>query len=106
VFKIQELPHETFRRNGNDLIYTAKITLLQALMGESLTLTTLDSRKLFVSIDEIINPKTVRKVAGEGMPLGPEAGAKRGDLCVKFDIAFPEEIDIEHKDKLREILKP
>ena len=31
VVKFEELPHENYRRNGNDLIYTHKISLLDAL---------------------------------------------------------------------------
>ena len=34
-----------------------------------LTKLTLDNRKLFVSMDEVINPKTVKLVLGEGFPI-------------------------------------
>lgn len=41
--------------------------------------------------DEIISPQTRRVLGGKGMPVRGQAGA-RGDLIVKFDIEFPEEI--------------
>jgi len=54
------VPHNQFKRKGNNLIYIARITLLQALNSEPVTLTTLDGRKLFVPLDEIISPKSVK----------------------------------------------
>jgi len=54
VFKIKELPHKEFKRKGNDLIYTATVSLADALCCEPIVLVTLDSRHLHVPIDEII----------------------------------------------------
>lgn len=54
ILKIKEIEHPKFKRIGNDLIYTAEITLSQAINAEPLELLTLDGRKLFVSFDEII----------------------------------------------------
>lgn len=44
------------RRNGKDLIYTAKISLKQALRAEPVTVETLDGRLIRVPVDHIINP--------------------------------------------------
>jgi len=33
VVEINEIPHSRFKRDGNDLLYTSTITLLQALTG-------------------------------------------------------------------------
>jgi DnaJ-class molecular chaperone len=54
VLKIKELEHPKFKRIGDDLIYTAEITLSQAINAEPVEVVTLDGRKLFVSFDEII----------------------------------------------------
>ena len=53
VFKIAEIRHQSYARNGINLIYTAPITLAQAISCEPLEITTLDNRKLRVSLDEI-----------------------------------------------------
>jgi DnaJ family protein B protein 4 len=41
IIKFKQTPHEAFRRNGNDLIYTHKCTLEQALLSEPVQLVSL-----------------------------------------------------------------
>jgi DnaJ homolog subfamily B member 4 len=55
--------------------------------------TTLDGRKVPVSTDETISPKTVKVVPNEGMPTANKTG--RGSLYIKFDIIFPTAIDTD-----------
>ena len=70
LIHIKEKEHPCFRRvNKNDLIYTHTLSLASALNGETVTIHTLDNRIIFVGIDEIINPKSVKVVKGEGMPI-------------------------------------
>jgi len=45
----------------------------------------------------------VRTVEGKGMPK--QNGQGRGNLFVKFNISFPEEIDIEKKARIVELLR-
>lgn len=96
----------------NDLIYTQKISLVQALNSEPVTLTTLDNRKLTITMDEIISPQTVRTVKNEGMPIYNKNDAiqtllykeKKGELFIKFDIEFPRFIDPEKKEEITRLL--
>jgi DnaJ family protein B protein 13 len=53
--------------------------------------------------DEIISPQTRRVIGGKGMPIRGKQG--RGDLIVKFDILFPEEINLEKKRRAVDILR-
>ena len=48
VFNIEEKPHQKFSREGNDLVYNAKLPLVDALCGATVHLTTLDGRPLTV----------------------------------------------------------
>ena len=48
VFIIEEKPHQKFSREGNDLVYNAKLPLVDALCGATVHLTTLDGRPLTV----------------------------------------------------------
>ena len=48
VFVIEEKPHPVFSREGNDLVYTAKLPLVDALCGATVRLTSLDGRQLTV----------------------------------------------------------
>jgi len=106
VFKVKEIPHAQFKRKENDLVYSAKYSLLQALTSEPVILTTLDGRKLYVPLDEVISPKSVKLVKGEGMPIYNKDEFKvehfgkpqqKGDLFIKFEIKFPNFISDEDK---------
>ena len=109
---IKEKKHKCFQRvNKNDLIYVHKIDLAQALNSEPVRFTTLDGRKLHISVDEIISPSTVKVVPGEGMPIFEneinvrDLNAKKGDLYIKFDIKFPEYIDPAKKIEITNLLE-
>lgn len=100
--------------NKDDLIYTQKVSLVQALNSEPVSLITLDSRRLTIAMDEIISPQTVKMVKGEGMPTYNKEDPlnhllfkeKRGDLYIKFEIQFPKFIDPEKKEEITRLLEP
>jgi len=81
VFVVEEKPHEVFKRDGNDLVCTLKIPLLEALTHEPTSgstpktthkIKTLDNRTLTVSPPStigVIKPGTESKIKGEGMPI-------------------------------------
>ena len=111
LIHIQEKEHPYFRRvNKNDLIYTHTLTLAEALYGETVQINTLDNRIIYIAIDEIINPKTVKIVKGEGMPIYRkevsvnDMDVKKGNLFIKFNIVFPEVIDPEKKERIIKLL--
>ncbi|CAH8362578.1 unnamed protein product [Eruca vesicaria subsp. sativa] len=68
VFIIDEKPHTVFTREGNDLIVTQKISLVEALTGYTVDLTTLDGRRLTIPITNVIHPEYEEVVPKEGMP--------------------------------------
>ena len=112
IVHIKEKKHKCFQRvNTNDLIYIHKIDLAQALNSEPVKFTTLDGRKLAISIDEIISPSTVKVVPGEGMPIFQnemnvrDLNIRKGDLYIKFDIKFPEYIDPAKKIEITSLLE-
>ena len=111
VIKIKEKKNKLFKRvNKNDLIYIHEISLSQALNGDPVRLTTLDNRKIAISIDEIISPSTIKKVPGEGMPIYKkelsvrDLEIEKGDLYIKFHIIFPEYIDPVRKMEISKLL--
>jgi DnaJ-class molecular chaperone len=58
-----------------------------------------------VATEEPINPNTVIKLAGQGLPQPSGARGARGDLYIKFEIGFPEFISQENKEKLGKVLQ-
>jgi DnaJ family protein B protein 4 len=102
VFVIDERPHDVFKRDGNDLIMTQKIPLVDALTGCVVTVNTLDGRILNIPITETVHPGYEKVVPKEGMPIAKEPG-KRGNLRIKFDIKFPSRLSSDQKSNLKRI---
>ncbi|KAL0375341.1 UNVERIFIED_CONTAM: DnaJsubfamily B member 13 [Sesamum radiatum] len=103
VFIIDEKPHSVFKRDGNDLIVTQKISLVEALTGYTVQVTTLDGRNLTIPINNIVNPTYEEVVKGEGMPIPKEPG-KKGNLRIKFNIKFPSRLTSEQKTGIKRLL--
>ncbi|KAK4432281.1 DnaJsubfamily B member 4 [Sesamum alatum] len=103
VFIIDEKPHSVFKRDGNDLIATQKISLVEALTGYTAQVTTLDGRNLTIPINNIVSPTYEEVVKGEGMPIPKEPG-KKGNLRIKFNIKFPSRLTSEQKTGIKRLL--
>ena len=69
VIQIQEVPHESFTRAGNDLVLQHKITLHDALTAKPVSFKTLEGETIDASFDEVVSPQTMKVVPGKGMPL-------------------------------------
>ncbi|XP_027335396.1 dnaJ homolog subfamily B member 1 isoform X2 [Abrus precatorius] len=103
VFIIDEKPHSVFKRDGNDLVVTQKISLVEALTGYMAQLATLDGRNLTVPINSIISPTYEEVIIGEGMPI-PKEPSKKGNLRIKFNIKFPSRLTSEQKTGIKRLL--
>ncbi|XP_027349778.1 dnaJ homolog subfamily B member 13-like isoform X1 [Abrus precatorius] len=103
VFIIDEKPHSLFKRDGNDLVVTQKISLVEALTGYTVQLTTLDGRNLTIPVNSIISPTYEEVVKGEGMPI-PKEPSKKGNLRIKFNIKFPSRLTSEQKSGIKRLL--
>ncbi|KAK6943129.1 DnaJ domain, partial [Dillenia turbinata] len=104
VFIIDEKPHGVFKRDGNDLVVTQKISLVEALTGYTAQITTLGGRNLTVTVNSIISPTYEEVVKGEGMPI-PREPTKKGNLRIKFNIKFPTRLTSEQKTGIKRRLK-
>lgn len=105
IFIIEQQEHPVFRRRGNDLFINKTITLYEALTGFSFVIKHLDGRTLLTknSPGEITKPNTMLAVKDEGMPTHKNPFVK-GHLFVQFDVQFPPDFSIEHK-QARELAK-
>ncbi|KAF7791747.1 hypothetical protein EIP86_002771 [Pleurotus ostreatoroseus] len=108
VFVVEEKPHDRFTRDGNDLVTSVQIPLVDALTGAGgkRVVEALDGRKLQVPVPSgIVKPGTTITVSGEGMPVRKEGSVKnKGDMKVKFDVAFPDRLTPSQKEGIRKVL--
>ena len=92
VFIIKDKPHPVFKRSGSDILFTAQISLKQALCGCSVSVPTLNDKRVKLDFSgEIIKPSSVKRILGLGLPF-PKESSRRGDIVVDFDIKFPEKL--------------
>lgn len=103
IFIIDEKPHRVFTRDGNDLVMTQRISLVDALTGYTANITTLDGRSLTIPISSVIHPTYEEIVPREGMPI-PKDPSKRGNLRIKFNIQFPTRLTSEQKVGMKRLL--
>ncbi|GMH01675.1 hypothetical protein Nepgr_003514 [Nepenthes gracilis] len=103
IFVIDEKPHSVFKRDGNDLMINQKISLLDALTGKTLNLTTLDGRNLTIDVSDIVKPGHEVVIPNEGMPISKDP-KKKGNLRIRFDVKFPSRLSTEQKSELRRVL--
>lgn len=89
VFVVSEKKHPKFTREGDNLVYTVKIALKDALIGNgTIDIPTLAGTKLPIRLNDIVNPGTKKVYANQGMPLQKNP-SKQGDLIIYFNVQFP-----------------
>ncbi|KAK0573829.1 hypothetical protein LWI29_014209 [Acer saccharum] len=103
IFVVDEKPHAVFKRDGNDLVVHQKISLLEALTGQTFTLTTLDARSITIPVIDIVKPGRELVIQNEGMPISKDP-SKRGNLIIKFEVIFPSRLTLEQKSDLKRVL--
>jgi len=104
VFVIRDKPNATFKRDGANLIYTAKVPLRDSLCGTRVTVPTLTGQQVTLNFSqEIIKPQSTKRLQGYGLPY-PKDPTRKGDIIVHFDIQFPNSLTESAKEILSEVL--
>jgi len=89
--------HDKLARDGNDLVYHQVLTIIDAAIGMTVMVPTLEGEA-----EVEVKPGTqfgeVRVLKGKGMPL--LRGRGKGDLKVIMDIIVPRNLDNEQKELL------
>ena len=108
---VDEKPHPVYRRDGNDLVAEARVTLAEALGGTVVVLAALDGRELAVDVGggeeddaPVVCPGYELVVPAEGMPIAREPG-RRGSLRIRFDVAFPERLTRRQRAQIKRLLE-
>jgi len=103
VFKIKTLPHKRFTRDGHNLNLKMTISLLEALVGFSKTITHLDGHQVPVVKTDVTKPGEIIMIEGEGMPHHNYA-SQTGNLYIEFSIKMPTSVTEEQKQAFRQLL--
>lgn len=87
-----------FKREGYDVIIEKDISFVQAILGDSITVDTIDD-PLQLRIPEGTQPDTVIRLKGKGIPF--VKGAGRGDEYVRIKVRIPKNVSTSQKELLK-----
>ena len=90
--------HKMFKRDGQDIILEMPISFVQAALGATLTVPTVDG-KVQYDLPEGTQTGTVFRLRGSGVPS--VNGRGRGDQYVKVNVEIPRHLNHEQKELLR-----
>lgn len=96
---IEVLPHKVFTREGDDLYMEMPITFVQAALGGTIKVPTLES-KAELKIPEGTQTHTVFRLRNQGVPR--LRGSGRGDLHVRVVVMTPSRLNDEQRKILAE----
>ncbi len=99
---IEEIPHQTFIRDENDLVYNLLLTVPQAALGDTVDIPTLDG-KTKITIKPGTQPGKVLRLRGKGLPAIKGYGSGVGDLIVNVSVYIPENLTKEEKNALESL---
>ena len=95
-------PHPFFQRDGYNVWCEVDVSIVQATLGDELTVPTLDGQVKY-SIPAGTQPGDVFKLKGKGIQV--VNGTRRGDQLVKINVVIPKNITDKQKELLLEFNK-
>src|SRR5436309_1803739 len=101
IVRIKIKPHDKFKRDGADIFHDANISMMDATLGRTLVVLTLEGTEK-ISVEPGSQPNTIIKLKGKGLPR--QEGKGRGDEYVRLVVNIPEKLD-KHQRKLLEELR-
>jgi molecular chaperone DnaJ len=99
---VEVLEHPVFKRKNFDLYCEQEISMLQAALGDMVTMVTPDGEEK-VKITEGTQPGSVITLKGKGVPYINSYG--RGDLHVMINVKIPTNWSGQEKKMLKELAK-
>lgn len=102
---IEEEPHKTFVRDGNDLIYSLLLDFPTAALGDEVEIPTIEGSKLKVKIESGTQPGKTLRLRGKGLPAVQGYGMGRGDLVVNISVYVPKTLSRDERKALEDFKK-
>ena len=98
VVTFQVQPDRFFRREGNDLLAEVPINVVQALLGTSIRVRTVDGKKVMLRIPPGTQPGRKFRIKGQGV----ERNGQRGDQLVQIKVTLPEALTAEQQELVKQ----
>ena len=101
IVRIKVKPHDKFKRDGADIFYDANISMIDAALGRTLVVPTLEGTEK-INVESGSQPNTIIRLKGKGLPR--QGGRGRGDEHIRLVVNIPVKLD-KHQRKLLEELR-
>ncbi|MBK8557126.1 MAG: hypothetical protein IPL65_15745 [Lewinellaceae bacterium] len=103
IITVEELPHDDFARNGNDIVHELFISIADAAMGAQLEVPTLDGRAR-IKLPPGTQSGKILRLREKGLP--ELQSYRKGDELIHVNVWTPKKLNDEEKrllEKLREM---
>jgi molecular chaperone DnaJ len=100
--KVHVKPHGVFKKEGINLIMDLPIKLTDALLGTSVSVTTLDDKVLEVKVPPMNETSEVLRVRGKGVRYGTGEG-NTGDLLIRVSTTLPKKLSGKAKKAIQDL---
>ncbi|MCA9581565.1 MAG: molecular chaperone DnaJ, partial [Myxococcales bacterium] len=100
--RIEVIPDDRFQRDGSDLVHELHLTYPQAVLGDKVTIPTLDGEET-IKIPSGVQPGDTMVVEKAGIPRLDGRG--RGNLIAVIQVDVPKKISRKGKKLLEELKK-
>ncbi|MFG6445543.1 molecular chaperone DnaJ [Microbacterium sp. P07] len=95
-------PHETFSRDGDDLLATLEVSMPDAILGTETAITALDG-SVDLEIRAGVQSGDVLTIKGRGVT--PLRGTQRGDLRIGVHVVTPTRLDAKERSLIEDFAK-
>ncbi|MFO7684552.1 MAG: molecular chaperone DnaJ [Desulfobacterales bacterium] len=95
-------PHEFFERHDTDVVCRIPISFVQATLGDSIEIPTLNGKKM-IDIKKGTQPGDILRLQGEGIPS--LRNGSRGSQIVQFSVRTPTNLNKKQEELLRKFAK-
>lgn len=99
IVLINIMSHKEFQRDGANLYYEQKISFVQASLGDTIDIPTIDG-EVELKIPPGTQSETVFRLRGQGMPIMRRSS--KGNLYVTAKVVVPQKLNEEQKKLLKE----
>lgn len=93
-------PHPVFQRDGKDLFMEKEIKMTELILGGTVSITTLDNKKIELKIPPLSKNKTLLRIKGKGIPVKNQSP---GNLLIRLIALLPKIIDEKQKELFQKL---
>jgi molecular chaperone DnaJ len=99
IVVIEEVEHDLLKRDGNNLYYEHYITFVDAALGTTIEVPTIDG-KAKVKIDPGTQSGKILRLKAKGLPEVNSYNRERGDILVNVNVWTPQTLSKEERNVL------